>query len=779
MKKNRPQPKKMKIIEPTHKKKDRSLSAQKTAQITIRKKTSSLSKEKNKRDKNISHFNTNSNYTVDDDSKNHINLVHINDEKIHKKKLMIENYQKNYFTPKTKTTTYVKPNVSFTYVSKRLHSSSTKRISLTNEKEKINSSNIQINDIVNSNINTYENNVKKRNHSALLKRNLSKRDSKLIASSINVKQKKEKYSHSTSKVTNRPQSNLNMIKSDSKEKNNNKNNMPVNNININDNKDNHSNNSQTTIKLAIKSNWGNSSQISFFNIFLYDSQKNKIPILKSNIDTTKQYVAKYKKGEIKTISITYDNQNHLSKIAITNGYNDIGICHLEIFGQKLNLIWRGIIPKSNILKQHFINISPGTVVHSSSLNFDFIGNNHNYPSKTNRIVVNRNIKSAKSDLDLSVNAKSIHCNKVKLILISNYGNHNKIGMTGIEFIDENGKLIFSNCIKNIKTNNQLKEKFPVLNLINKKNETKNLKNMFLSEIYYPNNNQNANVSIDILFKGNVGIKSISLYNFNFENFLDCAVKEIKIIFYFDKKILFETTKLLLLKPPGENSIDYSQVITYPFEQINPLKNEKEEILKNFQKISKNHNFLCCFDYYLPILPCGFVIKIEFFSTWGDNNYIGMDSLKILDYKGNNICTHSKIFALPDKTNLKSESTPFYISNYVNRNKRDFSELKGGNRIIIISDSLLILFKVIIGNYTKHTDIGVKETKIFIDGNVIFEGKIPKGKESTICFNYQENGEEVINEDSETEKNNIPDEKIEFCDKNNVHIINIIPNNNTM
>ena len=66
--KNRPHPKKMKILEPSHKSKERSVSAKKTSLITIRKKQPAKSKEKK-----TTHFNTNSNYTVDDDSKNHIN----------------------------------------------------------------------------------------------------------------------------------------------------------------------------------------------------------------------------------------------------------------------------------------------------------------------------------------------------------------------------------------------------------------------------------------------------------------------------------------------------------------------------------------------------------------------------------------------------------------------------------------------------------------------------------------------------------------------------------
>ena len=135
--KNRPHPKKMKILEPSHKSKERSVSAKKTSLITIRKKQPAKSKEKK-----TTHFNTNSNYTVDDDSKNHINLNHITD-----KKLIIDSVTKNYFTPKTTKVKNTPPLKSY---------SSAKRVILTNDDA-----------MKYKNIND---NLKKRNHSALVSR---------------------------------------------------------------------------------------------------------------------------------------------------------------------------------------------------------------------------------------------------------------------------------------------------------------------------------------------------------------------------------------------------------------------------------------------------------------------------------------------------------------------------------------------------------------------------------------------------------------------------------
>ena len=634
--KNRPHPKKMKILEPSHKSKERSVSAKKTSLITIRKKQPAKSKEKK-----TTHFNTNSNYTVDDDSKNHINLNHITD-----KKLIIDSVTKNYFTPKTTKVKNTPPLKSY---------SSAKRVILTNDDA-----------MKYKNIND---NLKKRNHSALVSRkatvnNNNELDHKFI----------KQNTRSVTKIPQRAKSSITLQNA-------------------------------KKITINIKSNWGHKTQISFFNISLLDINNKKIPPLHCDFDISKQVTMKYNKGEIKTINISFAHHYILHKISISNGYGDIGVCHMELSSNESKISWRGIIPKTNVTKAHIITLNVNSLAKSA---------------KTNRIVVHRNNSN-------ELKAKSGY-DHIKFMLISNYGNRNKIGITGIELYNEENEI--NNLICSIRTNrNKSTNKYDIGNVIYKKNETKNLKNMFITDISYPYSNMNANVNIDIDLKECVNISLIKFYNFNFDNYLDCAVKEMKIILYRDKKAI-STTKMIMLKPPGEDDIDYSQKIEIPFKEQIIIS---EETLTQFKAQLNNGNFNYFNEYLIPMLPVGFIIKIALYSTWGSNDYIGIDDLKIYEFLNEeDISDKAKIYSLPEKAEL-SKKENFYIANYINYNKKEFTESKGGNRILFMFNTPRIIQAIKISNYKKQSEIGAKEIKIIIDGKIVYEGRIDKEGESVISF----------------------------------------------
>ena len=122
------------------------------------------------------------------------------------------------------------------------------------------------------------------------------------------------------------------------------------------------------------------------------------------------------------------------------------------------------------------------------------------------------------------------CDRIKIKLINNYGNKDYIGLSGIQFYDNNNKLI--NIIQNkkdIKINEaviNLKEKKILYNLFNNKNDVINPKYMFLTT--------NLNAFINIEFKQNLKLSKIIFYNYNNNIYKDCATKEIFIDFYINK-----------------------------------------------------------------------------------------------------------------------------------------------------------------------------------------------------------------------------------------------------
>ena len=130
--------------------------------------------------------------------------------------------------------------------------------------------------------------------------------------------------------------------------------------------------------------------------------------------------------------------------------NDTGVNYLTIENDRGKILWKGNIPKLNIIsaKKFFITID-----------------NYNYNSNTvkKNIQFSKNILLNKNECNNLYNlkhmAKSLRinqqndentdilnkdyelCDRIKIKLISNYGNKDYIGLSGIDFYDNKNKLI--------------------------------------------------------------------------------------------------------------------------------------------------------------------------------------------------------------------------------------------------------------------------------------------------------------------------------------------------
>ena len=559
---------------------------------------------------------------------------------------------------------------------------------------------------------------------------------------------------------------------------------------------NEENNNLITYIINIYSNWGNSTKISINSIKLYDLEKKEIPVEKASFNINQPWISKYFKSENKKIFFSIKEDYKIKEIEILNGFNDMGIKNIQIVQEKNNKnIWKGIIPKINQItnKVHKIEINNIKIDNNSkklsavynsnnntntinenkinfntnNINLDKLKSNYNnilnfeFSSLSSERIIKKNLK--KNLLNKIINNQSNNsinnkesilndtnnnnlpyeiCNKIKIYLLSNYGNFNYIGLTGIEFINENDKYIdpnleFKNYYANKQHLNNLREqradKQMLNNLFKTKNESNDPNYMFMCYL--------KNAFIEIEFKNDIKIKDIIFYNYNNIEHLDCCTKEIKLIFYKSNKLSNCYKKIILFKPPGEDDVDFSQKISYPFKN-----NYNNNIYKN-KKLKKLKDYIYNQFYYSPILPSGFILKIEIFSNYGNNEYIGIDEIQIINYNMENIINKAKIFFFPDKTILNPQSNPVLFTRFSNINS--VNENRGLNRIIFIFDNFFILNKIIIKNYSKYYDIGIKEIKIFIDENIIYEGEIKtNGNITKLFFNnldneYIDNENEII------------------------------------
>ena len=244
--------------------------------------------------------------------------------------------------------------------------------------------------------------------------------------------------------------------------------------------------------------------------------------------------------------------------------------------------------------------------------------------------------------------------------------------------------------------------------------------------------KNEEAVIEIDFKQKMKIKKIILYNFNNDVLKNCCVKILCLLFYINKKPEKNMKRIYLNKNLGEEGIEYGQIIKYPFNNcfgIKRFKNLSKEIKNNLLNSDIIYNEE--YDYYCPTYPSGFIIKILLLNNWGRNEYIGFEQIQLFDENnneilliedGNNEIISKKeekiipdIYLLPENRRLDLKLKPMVLTNYKNKE----------NRIYIIFNNLIMISKINIINYYKYDEIAVKDIKILIDDNVIFEGELNK------------------------------------------------------
>ncbi len=535
-------------------------------------------------------------------------------------------------------------------------------------------------------------------------------------------------------------------------------------VNINNSNEGRLNN-LTLLTFQISSNWGNNTKISINSITLFNIENEIINIEKGKIDKNNPWNSKYSKSEIKKLKIYFLNTQKVKSIEIFNGFNDSGIKNICIIQDEKFNIWKGVIPKINQLsnKTYKIEIEQYKFHHNKK-NLNKENNNSNKELKSGEVEIKKVnidlfddiIERTKRKALTKMENESINyelCNKLKINFINNYGNNKFVGLTGIEFLDDNNKIISLNKnIKSINSNignskgqNFILDKKVINNLFNPKNEINNQKYMFLT--YF------KNAFIEIYFSKFLKIKQITIYNYNCPYFLDCCTKELKISFYRDTKLIHSYNKIFLLKPPGEEGIDYSQNILFPF---NNKRIPKEVNNKNILSEKSIFNF----SYYCPYCPSGFVIKIELLSTYGNKEYIGLNSIEIINDKNENIFLKGKIFFFPDKVIINPGEQ--ILGNFSNINQK----VNGGmNRIIIMFDELEIINCIKFINYEKYKDIAVKEIKILIDEYIVYEGYIKNKGETIIAFN-----EKYLDQDCN--KENFLEENYEILETSDAKILKL-------
>ena len=591
--------------------------------------------------------------------------------------------------------------------------------------------------------------------------NLNNNKSDYSYENISKKQKKNKFqnineesSNSKSQSKTRPNSNI-------KKAENSYQNMPKLNILI----------------FIINNNWGNNNKIGINNLKILDRNNKNIPIKYSNFDLTKPYNTKYIKGELKKLIIGFDKSYNIKTIVIINGANDIGIKNVIIENDREKILWKGNIPKNRpyfiSIDNYNINTNNKNPLFSKTLclNKDESNNLMNIKYSSNSIrkrQYDNNYEGNKNNFEL--------CDRIKIKLVKNYGNRDYIGLSGIELYDNNNKLInIPDNKKKIRINENvinLREKKILYNLFNNKNDTIDPQYMFLTENY--------KAFIDIEFKQEIKISKIIIYNYNNNKYKARSTKGMLIYFYHNKKSNKINKPIYLYLPPGEEHIDYGQVLLYPFDNHSYYDTKINKYLNYLHLTDYKMIYNEDYQYYSPYLPFGFILKIELYSNYGNRNYIGIESIQLFNEENNEINLElslikkdnsneydnevndntnandnisPRLYILPEGQRISPIKRPLILSK-LNKFK-DINNNFGEKRIVYIFNECTALSRIIINNYNKNIDISAKEIKILLDDNIIFEGVLRKLEINNIFFIDKKK----LNDKHSTNPNNINDNKI--------------------
>ena len=219
----------------------------------------------------------------------------------------------------------------------------------------------------------------------------------------------------------------------------------------------------------------------------------------------------------------YDNNNIIIyNICNTIPYNN---CINNETKDEINLKKRYISENDLENSNKFININD-TAVHEG-INITKLNlNNYNDDSNANTIFTD--------------NSNCIKFKIIRLVLSSNYGNNNSIGLTGLEFYDKNNKLINIetaetigalpkdlHTIYNDENDNRIFE-----NIFNGENNTDDSFNMWLT-LFNSKKKEKSLPYIELSFNEIIYLSKIKFFNYNKINQLDKCLKTVDL--FFDNK----------------------------------------------------------------------------------------------------------------------------------------------------------------------------------------------------------------------------------------------------
>ena len=334
--------------------------------------------------------------------------------------------------------------------------------------------------------------------------------------------------------------------------------------------------------------------------------------------------------------------------------------------------------------------------------------------------------------------------KLRINILSNYGNQLSVGLTGISLIDNNLNVIDYEAIssigalpKDLRTVYENEDDFRIFeNLFNGENKTIDENNMWLTLI-------NHEPYIEICFNEYINLSKIEIWNYNNPLHLDNCVKEIEIIFDEDEEN--KKFNLFLWKGLGIDFFNYFQTIKCDQNYLRKLSNKYNKLKEEINLIN---------------LPTGFIFKIVLISNYGDGQKISLKKIEIYNEKSEKLNKYNKIddtnYTINIKDRIINDSLVedyFYYHEFYDYHKDKDSICN--NIIYICFDEIVQIkyLKIVNTEDERFKQTSAKEIQIYCDDILLFEGKLRQTGENIINFENKNSDALKSKNDEELSKSN--------------------------